>query len=168
MKNTRATCTKFLGRDPSRSAPRKPQQLLPTGSSSSSSLLVGPGKDPIRKHLDWRISFDWPSAKLLISFLLSTGYTHNPYNGVIYNDTILATGVFSSKELWRLSKSKSQLISLQKRNFCRLARRSFCFIGAGKQIIEYFLVKSHNICKALCLYFWTRTPSHNGCSLYRL
>ena len=36
-----------------------------------------------------------------------SGYTHNPYNGVIYNDTILATGVFSSKELWRLSKSKS-------------------------------------------------------------
>lgn len=33
------------------------------------------------------------------------GYTHNPYNGVIYNDTILATGVFSSKELWRLSKT---------------------------------------------------------------
>ncbi|XP_069694240.1 nuclear factor 1 X-type isoform X12 [Periplaneta americana] len=33
------------------------------------------------------------------------GYTHNPYNGVICNDTILATGVFSSKELWRLSKA---------------------------------------------------------------
>ncbi|XP_065569286.1 nuclear factor 1 X-type-like isoform X5 [Artemia franciscana] len=33
------------------------------------------------------------------------GYTHNPYNGVIYSDTILATGVFSSKELWRLSKA---------------------------------------------------------------
>nr|CAD7256150.1 unnamed protein product [Timema shepardi] len=33
------------------------------------------------------------------------GYTHNPYNGVVCNDTILATGVFSSKELWRLSKA---------------------------------------------------------------
>lgn len=33
-----------------------------------------------------------------------TGYTHNPYNGVVCNDIILATGVFSSKELWRLSK----------------------------------------------------------------
>lgn len=33
------------------------------------------------------------------------GYTHNPYNGVICNDIILATGVFSSKELWKLSKS---------------------------------------------------------------
>uniref|UniRef100_T1GCL7 CTF/NF-I domain-containing protein n=1 Tax=Megaselia scalaris TaxID=36166 RepID=T1GCL7_MEGSC len=32
------------------------------------------------------------------------GYTHNPYNGVVCNDIILATGVFSSKELWRLSK----------------------------------------------------------------
>ncbi|CAH1955603.1 unnamed protein product [Acanthoscelides obtectus] len=34
-----------------------------------------------------------------------TGYTHNPYNGVVCNDIILATGVFSSKELWKLSKS---------------------------------------------------------------
>nr|XP_034836851.1 nuclear factor 1 B-type [Maniola hyperantus] len=33
------------------------------------------------------------------------GYTHNPYNGVICNDIILATGVFSSKELWKLSKA---------------------------------------------------------------
>lgn len=37
-----------------------------------------------------------------------SGYTHNPYNGVVCNDTILATGVFSSKELWRLSKGKSK------------------------------------------------------------
>lgn len=32
-------------------------------------------------------------------------YSHNPYNGVICNDIILATGVFSSKELWRLSRA---------------------------------------------------------------
>lgn len=32
------------------------------------------------------------------------GYSHNPYNGVVCNDIILATGVFSSKELWKLSK----------------------------------------------------------------
>lgn len=31
-------------------------------------------------------------------------YAHNPYNGVVCNDIILATGVFSSKELWKLSK----------------------------------------------------------------
>lgn len=30
--------------------------------------------------------------------------SHNPYNGVVCNDTILATGVFSSTELWKLSK----------------------------------------------------------------
>ncbi|XP_023721752.1 nuclear factor 1 A-type isoform X4 [Cryptotermes secundus] len=41
----------------------------------------------------------------LANFINSHGYTHNPYNGVICNDTILATGVFSSKELWRLSKA---------------------------------------------------------------
>ncbi|XP_044764952.1 nuclear factor 1 C-type isoform X1 [Coccinella septempunctata] len=33
------------------------------------------------------------------------GYTHNPYNGVIVNEIIIATGVFSSEELWKLSKS---------------------------------------------------------------
>ncbi|XP_059469815.1 nuclear factor 1 X-type isoform X10 [Neocloeon triangulifer] len=33
------------------------------------------------------------------------GYSHNPYNGVVCNDIILATGVFSSKELWRLAKA---------------------------------------------------------------
>jgi nuclear factor I, invertebrate len=31
-------------------------------------------------------------------------YAHNPYNGVVYNDIILATGVFSSRELWKMSK----------------------------------------------------------------
>ncbi|KAI9589917.1 hypothetical protein GQX74_008085 [Glossina fuscipes] len=34
------------------------------------------------------------------------GYSHNPYNGVVCNDIILATGVFSSKELWKLSKGR--------------------------------------------------------------
>ncbi|XP_066583597.1 nuclear factor 1 B-type isoform X3 [Prorops nasuta] len=33
-----------------------------------------------------------------------SGY-HELYNGVVCNDTILATGVFSSKELWMLSKA---------------------------------------------------------------
>uniref|UniRef100_A0A1B6GL89 Nuclear factor 1 n=1 Tax=Cuerna arida TaxID=1464854 RepID=A0A1B6GL89_9HEMI len=41
----------------------------------------------------------------LANFINSHGYSHNPYNGVVCNDTILATGVFSSKELWRLSKA---------------------------------------------------------------
>ncbi|XP_039761048.1 nuclear factor 1 B-type isoform X7 [Pararge aegeria] len=41
----------------------------------------------------------------LANFINSYGYTHNPYNGVICNDIILATGVFSSKELWKLSKA---------------------------------------------------------------
>ena len=34
------------------------------------------------------------------------GLPHNPYNGVMCNDTITATGVFSSKELWKFSKGK--------------------------------------------------------------
>lgn len=37
------------------------------------------------------------------------GYLHNPYNGVICNDIILATGVFSSKELWKLSKGMDHI-----------------------------------------------------------
>lgn len=44
-------------------------------------------------------------ASLPFSGLLfpGAGY-HELYNGVVCNDTILATGVFSSKELWMLSK----------------------------------------------------------------
>ncbi|KAJ8936481.1 hypothetical protein NQ314_012344 [Rhamnusium bicolor] len=44
------------------------------------------------------------SMQLLKKLFPVTGYTHNPYNGVVCNDIILATGVFSSKELWKLSK----------------------------------------------------------------
>lgn len=44
--------------------------------------------------------------KIKMKLFPVTGYTHNPYNGVICNDIILATGVFSSKELWKLSKCK--------------------------------------------------------------
>ena len=57
-------------------------------------------------------SVNWQPALFIFFFfftLFCLGYTHNPYNGVIYNDTILATGVFSSKELWRLSKSTSSI-----------------------------------------------------------
>ncbi|KAH0553797.1 hypothetical protein KQX54_004486 [Cotesia glomerata] len=42
------------------------------------------------------------------------GY-HELYNGVVCNDTILATGVFSSKELWMLSKGTT--VSKQIRYF---------------------------------------------------
>lgn len=48
----------------------------------------------------------WTFSKFLHWLFTVAGYTHNPYNGVICNDIILATGVFSSKELWRLSKCK--------------------------------------------------------------
>lgn len=34
------------------------------------------------------------------------GYVQNPYNGVVCNDIILATGVFSSRELWKLTKGE--------------------------------------------------------------
>ena len=43
---------------------------------------------------------------LFSSLFAVAGFMHNPYNGVICNDTITATGVFGSKELWRLAKGK--------------------------------------------------------------
>merc|ERR1719347_2158297 len=33
------------------------------------------------------------------------GFPHNPYNGVICNDVIAASGVFTTKELWKFAKS---------------------------------------------------------------
>ena len=47
---------------------------------------------------------NWDYIILLILSSFFTGYPHNPYNGVVCNDTITATGVFSSKQLWRLAK----------------------------------------------------------------
>ncbi|XP_043245614.1 nuclear factor 1 X-type-like isoform X18 [Amphibalanus amphitrite] len=37
-------------------------------------------------------------------FVSKGHYNHNPYTGVLPNDTVMTTGVFSSAELWRLSK----------------------------------------------------------------
>ncbi len=36
------------------------------------------------------------------------GYPRNPYNDIVCNDTIAASGVFNAKELFRLSKGKSR------------------------------------------------------------
>ena len=38
----------------------------------------------------------------------AAGYPHNPYNGVICNDVIAASGVFTTKELWKYSKGNFQ------------------------------------------------------------
>ena len=48
-------------------------------------------------------------GQLLFLFL---GYAHNPYNGVMCNDTITATGVFSAQELWKFSKGKGIIFRL--------------------------------------------------------
>ena len=59
---------------------------------------MDPGKLKLKLKLNLNTKIkEWP-------FFLFADYPHNPYNGVICNDTITATGVFSSKELWRLSK----------------------------------------------------------------
>ena len=36
----------------------------------------------------------------------SPGFPHNPYNGVICNDVVAASGVFTTKELWKFAKCK--------------------------------------------------------------
>ena len=41
-----------------------------------------------------------------------TGYPHNPYNGVICNDVIAASGVFTTKELWKYSKGRNVSINI--------------------------------------------------------
>ena len=56
----------------------------------------------------------------IISLVFLAGYPYNPYNGVVCNDTITATGVFSSRQLWRLSKGKKKIFLLLKRQkLCR-------------------------------------------------
>ena len=49
-----------------------------------------------------------PSIDYRLYLFSGAGY-HELYNGVVCNDTILATGVFSSKELWMLSKGTASL-----------------------------------------------------------
>ena len=56
--------------------------------------------------------FVWISSELItktnpLSLLSNAGYPHNPYNGVICNDVIAASGVFTTKELWKYSKGNS-------------------------------------------------------------
>ena len=45
---------------------------------------------------------------IILSFLEYS--TQNPYNGVMCNDTITATGVFSAQELWKYSKGKDRIL----------------------------------------------------------
>ncbi|KPI95231.1 Nuclear factor 1 C-type [Papilio xuthus] len=65
----------------------------------------GNGTDGLPDILSGSLSPHPPRDKENEHDAKSKGYTHNPYNGVICNDIILATGVFSSKELWKLSKA---------------------------------------------------------------
>ncbi|XP_048486815.1 nuclear factor 1 C-type isoform X2 [Plutella xylostella] len=65
----------------------------------------GNGSDGLPDILSGSLSPHTPRDKENEHEGKSKGYSHNPYNGVICNDIILATGVFSSKELWKLSKA---------------------------------------------------------------
>ena len=59
---------------------------------------------------------DFVQPRIIVSEirLIISGYPHNPYNGVICNDTITATGVFASSELWALSKGRCTYHSNEK------------------------------------------------------
>ncbi len=43
----------------------------------------------------------------MIYFFKFPGYPRNPFNDVVCNDTISASGVFTAKELCRLSKGNT-------------------------------------------------------------
>ena len=55
--------------------------------------------------------------------IVTAGFPHNPYNGVICNDVVAASGVFTTKELWKfakcefLKKKKLFTINSEKKNF---------------------------------------------------
>ena len=43
----------------------------------------------------------------IITINIIAGFPHNPYNGVICNDVVAASGVFTTKELWKFAKCES-------------------------------------------------------------
>ena len=43
----------------------------------------------------------------IITLNIIAGFPHNPYNGVICNDVVAASGVFTTKELWKFAKCES-------------------------------------------------------------
>ena len=57
------------------------------------------------RYFVWILS-ELITTTTLLSMLSNAGYPHNPYNGVICNDVIAASGVFTTKELWKYSKGK--------------------------------------------------------------
>ena len=81
----------------------------------------------------------WPSFLYFFfnEILFISGYPHNPYNGVICNDTITATGVFASSELWALSKGRcmyhvhggERFSFLLLLSHCKFASHWFCLLG---------------------------------------
>jgi hypothetical protein len=50
---------------------------------------------------------NFTTSLTLIPLYFILGYPRNPFNDVVCNDTISASGVFTAKELWRLSKGKT-------------------------------------------------------------
>ena len=60
--------------------------------------------------------------------IVMAGFPHNPYNGVICNDVVAASGVFTTKELWKFAKCEfsidinfSQSILKRKTSPCNVA-----------------------------------------------
>ena len=46
-----------------------------------------------------------------VSLCHPSGFPHNPYNGVICNDVIAASGVFTTKELWKYGKGEISTVT---------------------------------------------------------
>ena len=47
------------------------------------------------------------TTTIIITIKIFAGFPHNPYNGVICNDVVAASGVFTTKELWKFAKCES-------------------------------------------------------------
>lgn len=62
-----------------------------------------------------------PNRKDEVADMKNDVVKQNPYNGVVCNDIILATGVFSSQELWTLSKGTIYFICILINRLCKLS-----------------------------------------------
>ena len=65
---------------------------------------------------------------IIMIIIVMPGFPHNPYNGVICNDVVAASGVFTTKELWKFAKCEfpkfktcSQSILKRKTSPCNVA-----------------------------------------------
>ncbi|XP_016978610.1 nuclear factor 1 C-type isoform X2 [Drosophila rhopaloa] len=76
-----------------------------SATNTNPTFSTPPGVNSRSPHLSlYTRNTDLSDRKDEVVDMKNEGVRQNPYNGVVCNDIILATGVFSSQELWTLSK----------------------------------------------------------------